>query len=205
MDRHHDYRFHIGYMLLGFDVLTAALFFAWPGVMVGLSREKLNMMRDLRGAAILFFPLLLASQSASAATAAGSSALALASLVAAASPLLSRHEKRVMARLFGGHSNFTFPANRTISVKSDAIVCRASNVDITSRSCKLTFGAASTNLTGREAHELYATLAEAGVPSEGAAGSIYESLSHLVCTIDPREIAQRSGGGADCTFDPGAP
>src|SRR6516225_5637347 len=116
MDRHHDYRFHIGYMLLGFDVLTAALFFAWPGVMVGLSREKLNMMRDLRGAAILFFPLLLASQSASAATAAGSSALALASLVAAASPLLSRHEKRVMARLFGGHLHH-LPANSKISVK----------------------------------------------------------------------------------------
>src|SRR5258706_2365767 len=191
MDRHHNYRFHIGYMLLGFGVLSAALFFAWPGVMVGLSREKLNMIAwDLRGAAILFFPVMLARQSASAATAACSSASALASLAAAASPLLSRHEKRVMARLFGGHSNFTFPANRTISVKSDAIVCRASNVDITSRSCKLTFGAASTNLTGRESHELYATLAEAGVPSEGAAGSIYESLSHLVCTIDPREIAQ---------------
>jgi len=175
-------------------------------LLVGLSREKLNMKtRDLRRAAILFFPLLLASQSASAATAAGSSALALASLVAAASPLLNRHEKRVMARLFAGHSNFAFPANRKISIKADAIVCRASNVAITSHSCKLTFGAASTDLTGREAHELYATLAEAGLPSEGAAGSIYASLSHLVCTIDPREIAHRSGGGADCTFDSGAP
>jgi len=174
--------------------------------MVGLSREKLNMnARDPRRAAILFFPLLLASQSASAATAAGSSALALASLVAVASPLLSPHEKRVMARLFGGHSNFTFPANRKLSIKVDAVVCRASNVDITSRSCKLAFGAASANLSGREAHELYATIAEADVPSEGAAGSIFESLSHLVCTIDPRVIAQRAGGGADCTFDPGTP
>jgi hypothetical protein len=161
--------------------------------------------RDLRRAAILIFPLMLASQSASAASAAGSSALALASLVAAHSPLLSRLEKRVMARLFGDHSNATFPANRKISVKAEAIICRVSNVDITTRSCKLTFGAASANLTGREAHELYATLAEVGVPSEGAAGSIYESLSHLVCTIDPRVIAQRAGGGADCTFDPSAP
>jgi hypothetical protein len=160
---------------------------------------------DLQRAAILLFPLLLASQSASAKTAGGSAALALASLVAAHSPLLSRHEKRVMARLFGGHSNVTFPANRKISVKADAVVCRASNVDITSRSCKLTFGATSANLTGREAHELYATIAEAGVPSDGAAGSIFESLSHLVCTIDPSIIAQRAGGGADCTFDPGAP
>ena len=161
--------------------------------------------RDLRQAVILFFPLLLASQSASAATAAGSSALALASLVAAHSPLLSRHEKRVMARLFSGHSNVTFPANRKISVEADAVVCRASNVDITSRSCKLTFGAASAHLTGREAHELYATIAEAGIPSEGTAGSAFESLAHLVCTIDPPAIAQRAGDGADCTFDAGVP
>jgi hypothetical protein len=59
-----------------------------------------------------------------------------------------RHEKGVMARLFGGHSNLTFPANKKISVKADAIVCRASNVDIASRSCKLTFSAGSTHLTG---------------------------------------------------------
>jgi len=148
--------------------------------MIGLSREELNMKASgLRRTAILLFPLLLVSQSASAATTAGSSALALASLVAAHSPLLSRHEKRVMARLFGGDSNVPFPANRKISVKADAVVCRASNVDITSRSCKLTFGTTSANLTGRMAHELYATIAEAGVPSDGAAGSIFESLSHL--------------------------
>jgi hypothetical protein len=158
-----------------------------------------------RGPAILFFPLLLAAQSASAATAAGPAALALASVVAAHSPLLDRHEKRVMARLFSGHSNVTFPANSKISIKADAVVCRASNVDITSRSCRLTFGAASVQLTGREAHELYATIAEAGVPSEGTAGSMFESLAHLACTIDPHAIAQRAGGGADCTFDPGAP
>jgi hypothetical protein len=160
-------------------------------------------IRHLKRAAILFFPLV-ASQTASAATAAGTNALALASLVAVASPLLSRQEKQVMARLFGGRSNFTFPPNTKIFVKADSIVCRASNVDITSRSCKLTFGSASANLTGREAHELHATIAEADVPSEGAAGSVFESLSHLECTIDLREIAQRAGGGADCKFDPGA-
>jgi len=31
-----------------------------------------------------------------------------------------------------------------------------------------------------------------------------ESLSNLVCTIDPQAIAQKAGAGADCTFDPGA-
>jgi hypothetical protein len=174
--------------------------------MMGFLTEKLSMKaRDLRQAAILFVALLLANQSASAATAAGSGALALASLVAAHSPLLSRYEKRVMARLLNGRSNVAFPANRKISVKADAIACRASNVDITLHSCKLTVGAASARLTGREAHELYATMAEAGVPPEGAAGSIFESLARLVCTIDPHAIAQKAGGGADCTFDPGAP
>src|SRR5262249_28388785 len=131
--------------------------------------------------------------------------LALASIVAAHSPLLNRLESRAMARLFGGRSDLAFPANRKILVKADAIVCRASNVDITSRSCKLTFGNRSVDLTGRNAHELFATIAEAGVPPDGAAGSIYENLSHLACTIAPGEIAQKAGGGAECTFDPGAP
>jgi hypothetical protein len=159
---------------------------------------------DLTRAAIFLSPLLV-SQSASATTTTGPGALALASLVAAASPVLSQHEKRMMECLFGGHPNFTFPVTKKISIKVDAVVCHASNVDITSRWCKLTFGVASVNLSGRKAHELYATLTEAGVRSEGAAGSIFGSLSHLVCTIDPREIAQGSGGGAECTFDPGEP
>jgi hypothetical protein len=135
----------------------------------------------------------------------GSSALALASLVAVVSPLLTGQEKQAMVQLFGGRLDFTFPVNPKIIVKADSIVCRASNVDITSRSCKLTFGSVSADLTGREAHELYATIAEADVPFEGAAGSVFESLSRLECTIDPNEIAQRAGEGADCTFDPGVP
>ncbi len=54
---------------------------------------------------------------------------------------------------------------------------------------------------GREAHELYATLIEAGVPSSGAAGSINESVKSLECVIDPAEVRQESGGGAKCTFE----
>ena len=161
-------------------------------------------LANMKRTAIALVPLLLASQSAPAATAAGPGALALAAIVGAHSPLLSRHEKRALARLLDGHSHVAFPPGSKISVKADAIVCRASNVDITSRSCKLTFGAKTVNLTGRQAHELYATIAEAGVPPDGAAGSVFESLSHLVCTIDPQVIAQKAGGGADCTFDPGA-
>jgi aquaporin Z len=53
----------------------------------------------------------------------------------------------------------------------------------------------------RKAHELYATMVEVGISSEGAAGTLHETVSHLVCTISPHEIAQKAGGGADCTFD----
>ncbi len=153
---------------------------------------------------LLFFVSIALSQSASAATVSGPSALALASVVAEHSTELKLYHKSIMARLFNGEFDVPFSANKKISVEVDAIVCRASNVDITARSCRLTFGAARADLTGRKAHELYATIAEVGVPSEGAAGTMYESLSHLVCTIHPHEIALKGGGGADCTFDAGA-
>jgi hypothetical protein len=118
--------------------------------------------------------LLLTNQGASAATVTGSGALALASIVAEYSPLLTGNEKRGMVRLFDGSLNFTLPPNTKITVQADAIICRASNVDITSRSCNLTFGNTAIAIKGRKAHELFATLAEIGLPSEGAAGTIYE-------------------------------
>jgi hypothetical protein len=167
----------------------------------GGQSEEATMKTDFRTTAILLFTLLLTSQSASAATTSGSTALALAALVGAQSPVLSGHDKSVLARLFDGHTNVPFPANKQISVQVDDIDCSAGDVDVTMHSCTLTFGAKTANLTGRKAHELYATMVEAGVPSEGAAGRVHESLSHLMCTIDPHEIAQQGGGGADCTFD----
>ena len=93
------------------------------------------------------------------------------------------------------------PPPERVVVKADNVVCRASNVDITEHSCVLTFGHRTVELKGRRAHELYATIDEVGVPPDGAAGSVFESLSKLDCTIDPKEIAQRAGGGASCTFD----
>lgn len=149
--------------------------------------------------------LLLANGSALAASATGSSALALAALVARHSPLVSAYDKSIMARMLNGNLGFSFPKNKKIMVRAAAVVCRASDVDITLHSCTLTFGKKTAALKGREAHELFATVAEAGVPSEGAAGSIYEGLSQLVCTIDPNAVKQRGGGGADCTFTPGGP
>jgi len=58
-------------------------------------------------------------------------------------------------------------------------------------------------LTGREANEVGVTGIIAGASSEGAAGSIVESISKLVCTIDPNEIMKKVGGGAECTFETG--
>ena len=43
----------------------------------------------------------------------------------------------------------------------------------------------------------------AGVPPDAAAGSVFESLSKLNCTLDPGEIKQKAGGGASCSFETG--
>jgi hypothetical protein len=59
-------------------------------------------------------------------------------------------------------------------------------------------------VSGWRAHELFATIGEVGVPVDGAMGTLYESLSQLSCTIDPDAIKQKTGGGASCTFTPGA-
>jgi hypothetical protein len=41
----------------------------------------------------------------------------------------------------------------------------------------------------------------AGVPSDGAAGSIFESVSKLSCTLDPARINEKAGAGADCSYE----
>ena len=50
------------------------------------------------------------------------------------------------------------------------------------------------------ANELYATLAMAGINAEGAAGSMIENVTKFSCTLDPAEIKDNSGGGADCSL-----
>jgi hypothetical protein len=157
---------------------------------------------------IVVLTLLLATGqapavSAAPATATGPAAFALASVVAPYSPLLSGSDKRMIAQLFSGASNFVPPANRKLSVTVDSIVCRASDVDITARLCKLSFNSGKRTLKGRDANEIAATLRAAGIVPEGAAGSIIESLSKLVCTLDSNEIRQKAGGGAKCSFEIG--
>lgn len=132
----------------------------------------------------------------------GPGALALATLVSDRSPTLSHFDKRTLTKLFTGHTNVSFPAGHTITVNADKITCKTSDVDITLHSCDLTFGLRTFTITGRAAHEMYATLAENGVPGGAAAGTQYEALTQLNCTIDPNVIDQRSGGGATCTYIP---
>lgn len=102
-----------------------------------------------------------------------------------------------------GKLAFAFPANGTIKVVAKAVTCRASNVDISEHDCTLDFGGALRRLDGRTAHELFATLIENGVASDGAAGSEFEAVSNLSCTVKPAEVKAKAGGGATCTFTAG--
>jgi hypothetical protein len=159
----------------------------------------------LRKLALLLAALPLAASFAQAAstsnTASGSGALALAALVGAQSPTVSAPHKTALADMLNG--NLGFPGKEKITVKADKVTCRASNVDISAHSCELDFGSAKRTLTGRAAHELYATLIEVGVPSDGAAGSVFESVTMLTCNVDVGAVKDKAGGGADCTFTAG--
>jgi hypothetical protein len=137
--------------------------------------------------------------SAHAGSVTGQAALALAGVVAPASHLLSMAEKEAVATLFAANSAIAY--KRKIVVTADKIVCRVSNVDITARSCELTFGKTVKTINGRPANEMFATAAMAGIASDGAAGSIFESLSRLSCTLDPQVIKDKAGAGAECSFE----
>jgi hypothetical protein len=158
----------------------------------------------MRVIVIAFF--VIVGQSAAIAapvTASGPTALALAAVLAEHSPQLAPFNRRVVARLFRGNTNFGFVPNTKISVAADSVVCTTGNVDITMRNCELTFANGKRSLTGPQANEISATALAAGAVSEGAAGSMIENLSKLVCTIDPNEIMKKAAGGAQCTFETG--
>ena len=149
----------------------------------------------------LLTALVLATPSAYAADAKGSSALALATIVAGHSPTMDQRDKRLLRRMFNGRG--TGRSQGKITVEADSIKCKVGNVDITSRSCDLAFGKEQVSLDGRRANEVFATLVVAGVTPDGAAGSMNAAVSKFKCTIDPQEIKQKAGGGADCSFDAG--
>ena len=159
----------------------------------------------LRAVALVAASLFLLTVPVRADDVSGHSGLALAALVAANSPTLAASDKTTMAALFDGKTAGPFPAGKKITVQADGVTCVAGNVDITHFSCDLTFGGKTVSLSGRQAHEIYATMGEVGVPEDGAMGKIYEGLSHLACTVDPNEVKQASGEGVSCTFTPGVP
>src|SRR5262245_42110270 len=92
------------------------------------------------------------------------SVLPLAAVVAQHWPAVRAFDKRVIARLFRGNTTLGFTPNTKISVDAEYVICRVSNVDITSRSCELNFGARKRTLSGRDANEVGATMAAAGIP-----------------------------------------
>ena len=142
--------------------------------------------------------LLGTTATASAASINGQAALALAAVVSLYAPLPAANKKAVAA-LFKGDTHFPFTAR--ITVAAEKIVCRTSDVDLTARSCELTFKTANRALKGREASELYATEAMAGIPPDGAAGSNFESVSRLNCTLEPKALKDKAGAGAECAYE----
>ena len=147
-------------------------------------------------ALVLLTAFGLAPAAAAPVSVSGSTAVAVAGVIAPYSPLLSAHEKRKIADLFNGHAR----AGNKLTVTAESIVCSVSNVDITARSCELTFDKFARTLKGREANEVNATLAAAGAVAGGAAGSMIQSVTNLTCTLDPNVIKDNAGGGADCAF-----
>ena len=152
-------------------------------------------MKRATPAALAIVLMVTGISAASAASITGQAALALAAVVAEASRLLTSAEAKAVA----GYSDI--PYKKKITVTADKIVCRTSNVDITVHSCELTFGKTVKTINGRAANELFATEAMAGVAPDNAAGSIFESLSKLKCTIDPLIIKDKGGGGAECSWE----
>jgi hypothetical protein len=154
-------------------------------------------MKLTKLAALVFSLSLAGASAASAASVTGAAALALAGVVAQYAPLPAAN-KHAVAAFFKGDTNF--PYKGKISVMAEKIVCRTSNVDITARSCEVTFKTKKQTLNGRGANELFATESVAGIAPDGAAGSNFESLSKLNCTLDPAQLKQK-GGGAECSYE----
>ena len=113
--------------------------------------------------------------------------------------ILGPPAKKLLAKFLDGKTKVS-STGQIISVNVDKLICKASNVDITLHSCDLVFGTRTATLTGRAAHELYATLLEIGVPPDAGAGSVFEAVSKLDCKIDPNAVIANAGGGARCDY-----
>src|SRR5271169_3377643 len=142
---------------------------------------------------------------AAAATTSGHGALALAAIVGQYDPALTSGVRAGLLRLLADEA-FGGTRSGKLIVKADVVTCRAGDVDLKAFGCTLTFGTRTVTLKGRQAAELYATLIEAGVPSDGAAGTLFESVKALSCTLDLTELGgpgMGDGGGASCDYQAG--
>jgi hypothetical protein len=158
-------------------------------------------MKRAISAAIL---VALSSTSTFAAQSNGSAALALAAMIAERSPTLSHTEKSVLAHFLAGESSFPLPPGlHHIRVSADKIQCRMGDVDISLHRCDLTFGATTISEPGAAGQALLATMQENGVASNGAAGTIYYTVSPVTCVVDPSEVESHDGGGAMCSYTNG--
>jgi hypothetical protein len=146
--------------------------------------------------------ILLSSHQMALAGTGGHSALALGVIVGDDSPVLGWHTKIELAHLLND-KKLGYGPHPTITVKATSVVCQAGDVDLAAFSCTLTFGKATHTRLGRNANELFATLIEAGVPSDGAAGHVYEAVHNLECKLDPAKLEGKDGSGADCSFQVG--
>ena len=140
--------------------------------------------------------LALAATPADAGETSGSAALALAALIGPSAPALTPALKSALAGMGDGRVASGAPIQFTV----DSVSCRAGNVDISLHRCELKFGARTVTFGGRRAHEIYATLLEAGVEPDGAAGTIYANAAKVTCEVKPSDVADRAGGGAHCAW-----
>jgi hypothetical protein len=161
------------------------------------------MVKRMKAVFVLALALSLAA-SISAANLGPSSQLMLAAIVAQYSPQLEAAMKQELSRLAAGDLTKT-DTDKDFVVSADSIECRASDVDITSRSCIIMYGSKAVSLSGRPAHELFSTITEVGVLAGASAGTYTVGLSSLNCTVSPSEVSAGSGGGVHCTFRPSAP
>src|SRR5262249_54034303 len=93
-----------------------------PAPRTEAAEMKTPIIPALIAASIAALALTVVQSTASAApgTASGPSALALAAVIAQHSPAVRASDKRVIARLFRGNTNFGFTPNTKISVDADS-------------------------------------------------------------------------------------
>ncbi|MEI9886447.1 MAG: hypothetical protein WDN08_08080 [Rhizomicrobium sp.] len=152
-------------------------------------------------ASVAFAVATLGGSAAHAASTGGYTALSLAEAVGLQSPVVSFAHKVTLTKFRAGNTSFA-SSNAPFTFSAAAIDCGASNVDITHYRCRLTFGSSTIDIVGAAAQQLFATLIQAGVPGDGAAGTIHEAVTALSCTVNVGQVKQRAGGGATCSFTP---